>query len=101
MESLTGNGKSQCVVEPMIESLGRKGESMIITDPKGELYRDHANFLRSKGYNIIILNFRDPQMGNAWNPLAIPYDLYKQGNEDKAIELLKDVSFNMLSLIHI
>ena len=46
----TGNGKSQCVVEPMIESLGRKGESMIITDPKGELYRDHANFLRSKGY---------------------------------------------------
>ena len=93
----TGNGKSQCVVEPMIESLGRKGESMIITDPKGELYRDHANFLRSKGYNIIILNFRDPQMGNAWNPLAIPYDLYKQGNEDKAIELLKDVSFNMVN----
>ena len=79
----TGNGKSQCVVEPMIESLGRKGESMIITDPKGELYRDHANFLRSKGYNIITLNFRDPQMGNAWNPLAIPYDLFKQGNEDK------------------
>ena len=93
----TGNGKSQCVVEPMIESLGRKGESMIITDPKGELYRDHANFLKSKGYNIIILNFRDPQMGNAWNPLAIPYDLYKQGNEDKAIELLKDVSFNMVN----
>ena len=93
----TGNGKSQCVVEPMIESLGRKGESMIITDPKGELYRDHANFLRSKGYNIITLNFRDPQMGNAWNPLAIPYDLYKQGNEDKAIELLKDVSFNMVN----
>ena len=93
----TGNGKSQCVVEPMIESLGRKGESMIITDPKGELYRDHANFLRSKGYNIITLNFRDPQMGNAWNPLAIPYDLYKKGNEDKAIELLKDVSFNMVN----
>ena len=93
----TGNGKSQCVVEPMIESLGRKGESMIITDPKGELYRDHANFLRSKGYNIITLNFRDPQMGNAWNPLAIPYSLYKQGNEDKAIELLKDVSFNMVN----
>ncbi len=93
----TGNGKSQCVVEPMIESLGRKGESMIITDPKGELYRDHANFLRSKGYNIITLNFRDPQMGNAWNPLAIPYDLFKQGNEDKAIELLKDVSFNMVN----
>ena len=93
----TGNGKSQCVVEPMIESLGRKGESMIITDPKGELYRDHANFLRDKGYNIITLNFRDPGMGNAWNPLAIPYDLYKQGNEDKAIELLKDVSFNMVN----
>lgn len=93
----TGNGKSQCVVEPMIESLGRKGESMIITDPKGELYRDHANFLRSKGYNIITLNFRNPQMGNAWNPLAIPYELYKNGNEDKAIELLKDVSFNIVN----
>ena len=25
------------------------------------------------------MNFRDPQKGNAWNPMRLPYDLYKNG----------------------
>ena len=55
---------------------------MVITDPKGEIYKNHSNKLRSKGYNIIVLNFRNPNLGNAWNPLTLPYRLYKEGNID-------------------
>ena len=92
----TGSGKSQTIVEPMVELLIKKGESMIITDPKGELYKAASQYMRERGYNVVVLNFREPQHGNAWNPLILPYKYYKEGNYDKAIELLDDVAINIL-----
>ena len=92
----TGSGKTQCVVFPMIKVLAKAGESMILTDPKGELYEETGELLREKGYNIILLNFRDPQKGNAWNPMTLPYRLYQEGNTDKAVELLDDLALNIL-----
>ena len=92
----TGSGKTQGVVFPMVYSLAKNGESMIITDPKGEIYEQTANMLKERGYNIVLLNFRNPQNGNAWNPMALPYKLYKEGNTDKAIELLDDLALNIL-----
>ena len=92
----TGSGKTQTVVFPQVRVLARHGESMIITDPKGEIYEQTANMLRKRGYQILLLNFRDPQRGNAWNPMSLPYNLYQQGNQDKAIELLDDLALNIL-----
>ena len=92
----TGSGKTQAVVFPMVHSLSKKGESMIITDPKGEIYEQTGVMLKEKGYNIVLLNFRSPQNGNGWNPMALPYQLYKEGNMDKAIELLDDLALNIL-----
>ena len=92
----TGSGKTQTVVFPTVKVLARKGESMIITDPKGEIYHKTANMLKDRGYQILILNFRNPQNGNAWNPMAMPYKLYKEGNQDKANELLDDLALNIL-----
>lgn len=92
----TGAGKTQTMVQPMVRILAKKGESMIITDPKGEIYENNAEMLKEKGYNIILLNFRDPQKGSAWNPLTLPYTLYKNGNKDKGNELLDDLAMNIL-----
>lgn len=93
---VTGSGKTSAVVDPLTYSLVKHGESMVFTDPKGEIYKDHAELLRARGYKIIVLNFRDPQLGNAWNPLTLPYKLYKEGNIDKAIELVDDVASNIV-----
>ena len=92
----TGAGKTQTTVLPMVHNLSKRGDSMIVTDPKGEIYEDTAEMLKAKGYNIVLLNFRDPQQGNAWNPLSLPYSLYKNGNSDKATELLEDLALNIL-----
>lgn len=91
----TGSGKTSRIIDPLIAILAKKGESMIITDPKGELYQHNSPMLTEKGYNIIIINLRNPQNGNAWNPLSIPYSLYKKGS-DKANELLTDLSINLV-----
>lgn len=92
----TGSGKTEMLVQPMVKILAKSHQSMIITDPKGEIYERNANELREKGYKIVLLNFRDPQKGNCWNPLALPYSLYKDGNSDKANELLDDLAMNIL-----
>ena len=92
----TGSGKTQTVIFPMVHSLAKAKESMIITDPKGEIYEKTSNMLRARGYQILLLNFRDPQNGNAWNPMSLPYQIYKSGNQDKAIELLDDLALNIL-----
>lgn len=92
----TGSGKTQTVILPTVHSLAKAKESMIITDPKGEIYEGTSNMLRAKGYDILLLNFRDPQNGNSWNPMTLPYQMYKKGNQDKAIELLDDLALNIL-----
>ena len=92
----TGSGKTQTIIFPTVELLAKHKESMIITDPKGEIYENTSNMLRDKGYDVLVLNFRDPQAGNCWNPMSLPYKMYKEGNQDKAIELLDDLAANIL-----
>ena len=92
----SGSGKTWTIIDPLVKILGKAGESMIVTDPKGEIYEHNANMLREKGYNVIIVNFRDPEHGSAWNPLTLPYRYWKQGKEDKAMELLEDLATNIL-----
>ena len=92
----TGSGKTYCIVNPLVHILAKHNESMVITDPKGEIYEKNAGFLRDRGYKIVLLNFRNPQRGNMWNPLSLPYRLYKQGNFDKCNELLRDLAINIL-----
>lgn len=92
----SGSGKTQAIMFPYIRILGRHGESMIVTDPKGELYEACGNMLKEKGYRIILINFRDPKEGAAWNPFSYPYRIYKEGDVDKANELLQDLASNIL-----
>lgn len=92
----TGSLKTRAVVSPGIKVLGYAGESLIINDPKGELYNRHAGDLKKQGYNIVEINFRDPSVGNAWNPLYIPYQFYISGNLDKSAEFVNDIANNLM-----
>ena len=66
----SGSGKTQCMMFPLLKILARHGESVIVTDPKGELYEECGKLLQEKGYKVILLNFRDPKEGSAWNPFS-------------------------------
>lgn len=91
----TGSGKTQTVILPQVDILAKAGESMVITDPKGEIFNACAGMLKDLGYNVIVVNFRDPQNGSCWNPYTLPYKYYKEGNQDKANELLNDMAINI------
>lgn len=91
----TGSGKTSRVINQQVNLLAKKGESMVITDPKGEIYAMHGELLKQLGYDVIVVNFRDPKNGSCWNPYTLPYKYYKEGNQDKANELLNDMAINI------
>lgn len=47
-----------------------RGESLIITDPKSELYEKSSEYLRDKGYEVKIFNLVSPENSDSWNCLA-------------------------------
>lgn len=93
----TGSGKTRRLVLPLINIIARSSESFIATDPKGELYSSTHEALENNGYNILVLNFRNPLHGNSWNPLHLPYKYYCDGNIDKAVELLNDLGLSIFT----
>ena len=92
----SGSKKTRSLVLPAIKVLGYADESMIIFDPKGELYNRTAGELRDLGYRIVTVNLRDPSVGHAWNPLQIPYSYYKRGDMDKAAEFANDIANTLI-----
>lgn len=91
----TGSKKSRLIAMPLVRILGSAKENMIISDPKSEIYSRTATYLHNQGYNIYVLNLRNPSSGDSWNPLAIPYRYYLSGNVDKAYEFINDISENL------
>jgi len=89
----TGCGKTQSVTLPMIKLAMMAGENIIVNDVKGELYNLTADKFSKEGYNVVVVDFENPDLGNCWNPLLFPYKLYKEGNKDKAIELIEDLGY--------
>ena len=69
----TGSGKTTGFVDQNIAILGRsKGKpSIVIADPKKELYEKHAKQLESEGYHISVLDLREPYSSARWNPLNV------------------------------
>lgn len=88
----TGSLKTRCVVLPTMKILGYGQESMVINDSKGELYDRMAGFLEGQGYQVKVINFRDPAIGNSWNPFYIPFQYYLNGDLNRAAEFANDIA---------
>ena len=76
----TGSGKTTTFINPMIQLIGATncGSSMIMTDPKGELFSLHSEFLKERGYDVKLLDLRDTYSSSRWNPLESIWDMYQE-----------------------
>ena len=88
----TRSGKSRKIIIPSIWEIGKSGESMVIGDPKGELYIFTRDYLKSQGYNVITLNLREPSKGNQWNMLDLVNKAVDDKNISRATELAWDIA---------
>lgn len=65
-----GSMKSRAFVRNMILGCIRRGESMIVTDSKTELYSDMAEYARAQGYCVRVFNLVTPENSDSWDCLG-------------------------------
>ena len=97
----TGSGKTTTFINPTVQILSNtlNKPSMLISDPKGELYALHAKSLIKRGYDVKVLDLRNPYCSIRWNPLERPYEMYQEMlsldskvkvNEDEGYYIFED-----------
>lgn len=62
-----GTGKSRGFVMPFVMQAARRGESLILADPKAEFYEMYSEFLRERGYTVKAYNLLDLSASDGWN----------------------------------
>ena len=84
----TGSGKTTMLVDPTIQILGSCAThpSMVISDPKGELFGHESEKLKSLGYDVQCINLRDPMQSSRVNPIEPAFN-----NFQRAHNLTKEV----------
>lgn len=66
----SGTMKSRAIIRNALFQALRRGESVIVTDSKGELYADTSDMFRNAGYDVKIYNLVSPEHGDSWNCMS-------------------------------
>ena len=86
----TGCKKSRVTVNTTVASIIESGESAIINDPKGEIYRKTSHRAQELGAEVVVLNCRNPSYSYGWNPLAQARKFQAEGKTDEALQCVND-----------
>lgn len=92
----TRSGKTRHIVLPTICTLGLSGESMILSDPKGELYQYTYPFLKRLGYDVYAVDFRNPLKSDEYNFLQPVIDAIDNNDIATAIEATWDITSTLV-----
>lgn len=79
-----------------IGNLGLAGESMILSDPKGELFNYTSDYLKELGYEIVVIDFKSPQKSSCYNYLQPVIDAVKAQDYRKAEEYAWDITTSLV-----
>ena len=90
-----GIGKTSVMFDE-IKKLIENEENLLIIDNREEYYKTYGEELNNKGYKINVINFKDSTKSNGFNPLYMPYKLYKSGNKDTAIRIIDNFSKSLM-----
>lgn len=88
----TLTNKTVNIMYPLLDSIIENNESFLVLDTKEEYLNKYYKTLKEKNYNIIILNLKELQSSDCWNPLSYPYKLYQEKKIDKAIDYLEKIA---------
>lgn len=83
----TNSGKTFSIVLQMIELMRMAKESGVINDPKGEIYEYTAQQFKDDGYDVIRLNFINPEAGDGWDILEQIWTAWKNEYQRYSQEL--------------
>ena len=88
----TRSGKTRSVVLQSVGLLGLSGESLIISDPKGEIYTYTYPYLKALGYEVICLDFKNPLKGDRYNFLQPVIEAIDANDIPRAVDATWDLT---------
>lgn len=93
----TRSGKGELYIFPTIDAYSRAKikPSIILNDPKGELYEMSKETLEARGYKVEVLNLIKPIDSISYNPLQLIIDSYKNGDYSTAQSLCKTLTYSL------
>ena len=96
---ITRSGKGQMFVIVIIDIYSRATikASLVITDPKLELYASSKFTLQKRGYDVHIINLVDPAYSSSYNPLQLVIDRYKARDYDSVDLLVNSLATQIYS----
>lgn len=92
----TRSGKSRTVVLQSICTIGLAGESMFISDPKGELYQYTKPYLEKLEYEVVSIDFKNPLKSQRYNFLQPVIDALDVDNIPAAIDSAWDLTATLV-----
>lgn len=66
----SGTMKSRAIIRNALFQAIKRNESVVITDPKAELYSDTAMLFKNNGYEVKVFNLVHPEHGDSWNCMS-------------------------------
>lgn len=87
----TNTGKTKGVLFNKINNIIENNENLLVVDNREEYYETFNKKVKEQGYNTYVINLEDTTKSNGYNPLILPYNLYKNGNIDESVELIKNL----------
>lgn len=88
--------KDEKIICPLIEQISKTKESFIFNSKSDYIYQKYVSSLKNSGYKVVCINIDNPINNDGLNILELAYNLYKEKNVDKAIELLENIGFYLL-----
>jgi len=92
----TRSGKTRSTVLQTIGTIGLAGESLIVSDPKGELYSYTYPYLEEKGYEVICIDFKNPLKSQRYNFLQPIIDAIDIDDIPKAVDATWDLTASLV-----
>lgn len=80
-----GSGKSFGYVRTAVFQSIARGESVVVTDPKGEIHNDMRKLLESRGYKVKVFNLINLDLSNAWDCVQEIYDPITGNIDDQRV----------------
>ena len=66
----SGTMKSRAIIRNALFQALKNDESVVIADPKADLYRDTAEMFRANGYEVKVFNLVSPANSDSWNCMS-------------------------------
>lgn len=98
LQGQTGAGKTTKVIIPSVVNILNHSEksSLLVTDPKGEIFKYTGAIAQNQGYKVSVINLRDNHHSQQWNPLIEIFQTFcaEKNFQYKIENIIEKVIFN-------